>query len=165
MSAAKKNSSSTSVCTFDLACNLLRLKSFPSKRYQIVYHCHHPGKQMWAWQRTSCWTEFRLVHSLAWHHLSQGMDQKTDHHFGILDPCKHTIVELPHHCYELGRTAKLRHNFPKTLLTDCIKCFGKVNKGHVEVHVLFLAFLLKLPCCDDHVNCSSVLSESSLAFR
>ena len=35
MSSAKRNSSSTSVCTLDLACNLLRLKSFPSKRYLI----------------------------------------------------------------------------------------------------------------------------------
>ena len=35
MSSAKRNPSSTSVCTLDLACNLLRLKSFPSKRYLI----------------------------------------------------------------------------------------------------------------------------------
>ena len=35
MSFAKRNSSSTSVCTLDLACNLLRLKHFPSKRYLI----------------------------------------------------------------------------------------------------------------------------------
>ena len=35
MSSAKRNSSSTSVYTLDLACNLLRLKSFPSKRYLI----------------------------------------------------------------------------------------------------------------------------------
>ena len=39
-----------------------------------------------------------------------------------------------------GRTAKLCHNFPKSLTTDCVKCFGKVDKGHVEVHTLFLAF-------------------------
>ena len=35
MSSAKKNSSSNSVCTLGLACNLLRLKSFPSKRHLI----------------------------------------------------------------------------------------------------------------------------------
>ena len=51
MSSAKKNSSSTSVCNLDLTSNLLRLKSFPSKRY----HCHHPRTQLWAWQRTSCY--------------------------------------------------------------------------------------------------------------
>ena len=62
------------------------------------------------------------------------------------------FLELPHNCYELGRTAKLRHNFPKNLTTDCIKCFGKFNKGHVEVHVLFLTLLLKLSCYEDHVS-------------
>ena len=35
MSSAKNNSSSIFVCTLDLTCNLLRLKSFPSKRYLI----------------------------------------------------------------------------------------------------------------------------------
>ena len=44
-------------------------------------------------------------------------------------------MELPHLCYEFGRIAKLCHNFPKSLTTDCVKCFGK---GHVEVHSLFL---------------------------
>ena len=33
MSSAKRNSSRISVCSLDLACNRLRLKSFPSKRY------------------------------------------------------------------------------------------------------------------------------------
>ena len=32
---AKRSSSSTSVCTLDLVCNLLRLSSLPSKRYLI----------------------------------------------------------------------------------------------------------------------------------
>ena len=36
----------------------------------------------------------------------------------ILDPCKHTIEELLHYYYELGRTAKLCHNFPKSLYHD-----------------------------------------------
>ena len=66
------------------------------------------------------------------------MDQKTRHHFG-----KHTIMELPHHCYEFGRTAKLCHNFLKSLTTDCVKCFGEVDKGHVEVTF-----------CSWHFSCS-----------
>ena len=52
------------------------------------------------------------------------MDQKTRHHFGPLQ----APLELPHHCYEFGRTTKLCHNFPKSLTTDCVKCFGKVEK-------------------------------------
>ena len=51
-------------------------------------------------------------------------------------------------------------SFPKSLTTDCVKCFGKVDKGHVEVHILFLAFFLKLSCCEDHVYCSSVLADA-----
>ena len=47
---------------------------------------------------------------------------------------------------------------------DCVKCFGKVDNGHVEVHILFLAFFLKLSCCKDHVYCSSVFHESTLTF-
>ena len=35
-----------------------------------------------------------------------------------------------------------------------VKWFGKVDKGHVEVYILFLAFFLKLSCCQDHVYCS-----------
>ena len=71
-----------------------------------------------------------LVHSLAWHHLSQGIDQKTHHHFG------------PVQAYHRGTASSLLWTwsdsqtspwyFPKTLTTDCIKCFDKVNKGHVE---------------------------------
>ena len=67
----------------------------------------------------------------------------------ILDPCRHTIVELPHHCYEFGGIAKLCHNFPKSLTTDCVKFFRKVDKGHVEVHILFLVHILSATwsCC------------------
>ena len=72
----------------------------------------------------------------------------------MLDSC---ILELPRHWYELGRTAKLCHNVPKSLTTDCAKCFGKVNKGLVEVPILFLALLLKLSCCEDHANCSAAI--------
>ena len=54
--------------------------------------------------------------------------------------------------------------FPKPITTYCVKCFGKVDKGHVEVHILFVAFLLELPSCKDNVYCSSVLPESILTF-
>ena len=33
------------------------------------------------------------------------------------------------------------HVFLKSLATDCIKCSCKVDKVHMEIHVLFLAFL------------------------
>ena len=45
-----------------------------------------------------------------------------------------------------------------------VKCLSKVDKSNLEVHRLFLAFFLKLSCCEDHVSCSSILPESTLAF-
>ena len=155
MSLAKRNSSSTSVCTLDLACNLLRLKSFPSKRYLIGI------SSVWAWQKTSSWTMLKLIHSLVNSICHRKWIRKLAL---ILDPSNHTVVEQPHYCCESGWRAKLCHNFPKSITTDCVKCFGMVHKGHVEVHILFLAFLLKLSCCEDHVCCFSVLPESTLAF-
>ena len=158
MSSAKRNSSSTSVCILDLACNLLRLKSFPSERYLIGIPLSP------SWKASVSMAENIMLNSV------EASTQPLCHREWIrkltviLDPCKHTIMELPHHCYKFGRTAKLCHNFSKSLTTDCVKCFGKVDKGHVEVHILFLAFLLKLSCCEDHVYCSSVFLESALAF-
>ena len=73
----------------------------------------------------------------------------------VLDPCKHAIVELPHRCY------KPCHNFPKPITTDCVKYIGKVDKGHIAVHILFLAFLVELRICKDHIYCPSVLPEST----
>ena len=161
MLSANRNSSSTSVCTLDLACSLLRLKNFPSKRYLIVITL------LPSWKAAVGMAETIMLNRVG---ASTALLDTICHREWIkkltiiLNLCKHTIVKLRHHCYELGRTVKLRHNFPKTLTTDYIKCFGKVNKRHVEVHVPFLAFVLKLPCCEDHVSCSSVLSESTLLY-
>ena len=85
-------------------------------------------------------------------------------HAIVLDPCRQAIMELPHHSYKPGWTAKLCHNFPKPITTDCFKCFGKVDKGHVAVYSVYLAFLLELPSCKEHVCCSSVLPKSTLTF-
>ena len=98
------------------------------------------------------------VHSLPWIHLSPEMVPRTLHHF---DPCKHAIMKLPNYCYEPGLTAKLCHNFPKPITTDCVECFGELDNGHVEVHILFWSFLLEWPCFKDHVYFSSVLPEST----
>ena len=141
MSSAKRNSSSTSVCTLDLACNLLRYKSFPSKRYLIGIPLSP------SWKASVSMVESIMLNSVeastqpCLTPLSQEIDQKTSHHFGPLQAYHHgTAASL----LKFGRTTKLCHNFPKSLTTDCVKCFGKVDKGHVEVHILFLAFFLKL---------------------
>ena len=35
--------------------------------------------------------------------------------------------------------------FHKPITADCFKRFDTVDKGHVEVHILFLIFLLEMP--------------------
>ena len=35
--------------------------------------------------------------------------------------------------------------FPKPITADCVKSFDTVDKGHVEVHILILIFLLEIP--------------------
>ena len=56
-----------------------------------------------------------------------------------------------------GRKAKFCYNFPKSIMTDCVKCFGKADKGHTEVrrgrqhsfveigHEIFSTVILSLP--------------------
>ena len=80
-----------------------------------------------------------------------------------MDPCKDAIVELPYHDYEPGWTAKLYQNFPEPSRM-AVKCFGEVEKGHVEVHILFLWFISELPFRKYHVYCSSVLPERTVTF-
>ena len=37
------------------------------------------------------------------------------------------------------------YNFPKFITADCVKSFDTVDKGHVEVYILFLTFVLEIP--------------------
>ena len=142
MSSAKRNSSSTSVSTLDLAYNLLRLKSFPSKRYLIGLPLST------SWKASVSMAENIMLNSVEASIqpcLTPFCHRESIRKLAIIiAPCKHTIMELPYHCYEFGRTNKLCHDFPKSLTTNCVKCFGKVDKGLVEVHILFLAFFLKI---------------------
>ena len=55
----------------------------------------------------------------------------------IKDMGLHTIVELPFHQDESVWASKLSHNFPQSITTDSLKGLGKVDKGSVEVSILF----------------------------
>ena len=151
MPPAKRNLSNTSVCTFDLACNLLRLKSFPSKRHLKQYHCHHPGMHLSMAENIMLNNvESRTQPCLTPFVTGNGSENSPSFWTRASTPawnCRTIAMN--------GQIVKLCHNFPKSLTTDCVKCFGKVDKGHVEVHILFLVNLLKLSCCEDRVNCSS----------
>ena len=45
--------------------------------------------------------------------------------------------------------------FPKTVTTDYVQWIGEVDKGDIEVFILFLTFLLELSHCKGQVLCLS----------
>ena len=63
----------------------------------------------------------------------------------VKDVALHAIVELPYHQDESVRASELAHNCSESLTTDCVKGFGKVDKGGVAVNILFFTFFVQLP--------------------
>ena len=55
-------------------------------------------------------------------------------------------------------------SFPKTVTTDYAQWVGEVDKGDIEVFILFLTFLLELFSCKGQVYYSSVFPQPTLAF-
>ena len=70
-------------------------------------------------------------------------------------------MKLPEHCYASVWTVILWAYFSKPIELYCVECFGEVDNGHEEVHILFLTFFFVL-LCKKHVYCSSVFSESTM---
>ena len=105
-----------------LSCTLLKLKSFQSKRY-LKGIPFSPSLQ--ASVSMAKYIRLRDVKALINSISHREWIRKLAI---ILDPCKHTIVKLLHHCYELVWTAKVYHNSPKSIKTYFVKCFGKVEK-------------------------------------
>ena len=64
----------------------------------------------------------------------------------------HAIMELPSDFGEFWGAAKLLHDLPQASSADRIKCFGQINKGHVEVPMLLLTFFLELTRSKNHVR-------------
>ena len=151
----KKNSPGSSVCTVDLACNLLRLKSSPSKRYLIAIPLSP------SWKASASMAENIMLN------MAENIKDT--------QPCLTPFVTgngyrnsesfwsrasiSSWNCRTIAINLAGQPNF-----AGCVKCFGKIDKGYVEVHILFLGFLLKLSCSENHINCFSVLPEFTLAF-
>ena len=73
-------------------------------------------------------------------------------------------MTLPNHMDETAWAAKLGHDLPEALMTDCVEGLGQVNEDRVELAILLLAFLLELLSRKQHVNCTMPLSETTLAL-
>ena len=52
--------------------------------------------------------------------------------------------------------------FPKTVTTDYVQLVGEVDKGDIEVFILFLTFLLGLSRCKGQVLCLSATNTGFL---
>ena len=57
------------------------------------------------------------------------------------------------------------HDLPKSVPVDSVESLRQVNKGRVEVAVLFHTFFLKLTGSKYHVGGSSACAEAALTFR
>ena len=92
---------------------------------------------------------------------SQGMDQKTHHHFVSVQAYHHGTASPLLWTWQPNFTLIFQRPSRRTVSNALVRS----TKIMVEVHVLFLAFLLKLPCCKDHVNCFFLLNPPWLSGR
>ena len=83
----------------------------------------------------------------------------------VEDSGYHAVAELADYCNECAWTAEFSHDFPKSVWADSVESLGQVNKGRVEVAVLFHTFFLKLTGSKYHVGGSSACAEAALTFR
>ena len=132
-----------------------QVEHLPSKLYLIEKsHYRNHEKHLWAWRKTSSWIVSVHVHILACFQFYRKWCRVLSI---IMDPWKHAIVELPYLLLWTWLDSQTLPQFCKPITTDCVESFDEIDKGHVEVHILFLAFVFELPCCKDYVYCSSVI--------
>ena len=73
-------------------------------------------------------------------------------------------MELTYDGDEPCWAAVLRHYSPQTLSTNSVEGLGQIDKGGVQVIVLFLTLLLQLPGSKHHVDSPAILPEATLAL-
>ena len=78
--------------------------------------------------------------------------------------CHHSFVEGSDDADEPFWTTELGQDGPQTPTADGIKSLCEIHKQYVEVLVLLAALLLYLAYREDHVYCSPVMPEASLAL-
>ena len=77
----------------------------------------------------------------------------------------HALIELAYDGDEFVGAAKLAHDFPQSVSSDCVESIGEIHKGGVEVTVLFHTLFLKLAGGKYHVDRSLTCAEEALALR
>jgi len=74
-------------------------------------------------------------------------------------------VQCLQNACELFSATKLSKYYPETISIHSVECFSEIHKDGVQVHVLFLAFFLKLAGSKDHVSCASIRPEATLRLE
>ncbi|VDM01369.1 unnamed protein product [Schistocephalus solidus] len=74
-------------------------------------------------------------------------------------------MKLSHHVRELLRTAEFLHDVPQSVTLYRVKGIHQIHEGSIEVIPHLLALLFYLAGFKDHIGCSAVSAETTLAFR
>ena len=64
---------------------------------------------------------------------------------------------------EFVRASVLSHDSPKAISTDGVKGRGQIDKGGLQVSILFLTFLLELSGSEHHVDSPTIFTVGVLA--
>ena len=79
-------------------------------------------------------------------------------------PLSWTLASMPHDAYKLTGATILCHNSPEAISTDGVKRFRQIDKGGVEVNILFLALLLELSDSKHYVGSSTAFPKATLTL-
>ena len=63
---------------------------------------------------------------------------------------------------KFGGTSHFFHDYPQSIAVHGVKRFGEINKGCVEVTVLFSGLLHKLSDSEDHIRRATVTAKAAL---
>ena len=75
----------------------------------------------------------------------------------LMSRCKHFRIAT-----NLGGTSHFFHDYPQSIAVHGVKRFGEINKGYVEVTVLFSGLLHKLSDSEDHIRRARVTAKAAL---
>ena len=67
-------------------------------------------------------------------------------------------------CNEFAGSGKFLHDRPQVISADHVERICQIDKGHVEVALLLLAFFLDLTCNEDYVRCSRLGADAAMTL-
>ena len=74
----------------------------------------------------------------------------------------HVSVQALQDSDKFGGISHFFHDYPQSIAVHGVKRFGEINKGYVEVTVLFSGLLHKLSDSEDHFRRATVTAKAAL---